>query len=65
MTVRIFKDSGENIETIINVIHVLSHSVQTSNTGLDLEIHMYNEDNISFETKEIHLDKWDFWSIDN
>lgn len=63
MTIRIFKNCGENIETINRVTHVLTHSAATGNDGLDLEIQVV-ELNDTITTKQVHLEKWDFYGID-
>lgn len=63
MTLRIFKDGGNEVKTITRVMHVMSHSVATGNDGIDIEIHKFNLDD-SFEIERIHINRWDFWSID-
>lgn len=63
MTLTIFKDGANKVERMNRVIKVLNHSSGTANDGMDIEVYFFNPD-YSFEMKKIHLDKWDFFSIE-
>ena len=62
MKLTIFTSNGKTRD-IENVIKVLTHSAATTSGGIDLEVQTQEYDGFLILTESIHLDKWDFYSV--
>ena len=63
MTLRIFHHDG-SMRVIDNVTHVLSHSAASAVNGVDLEVETREFSGYLILTEKIHIDKWDFYSVE-